>query len=75
MILRDWIRQSHGWLGIMLPLSILANFIAMAFGPPPPIIVYAPIAPLVLVLFSGLYMFFLPQRRKKLSGRDGCPIA
>lgn len=55
MILRDWIRHGHRWLGIILALSILANFVAMPFGPPPPIIVYAPLAPLALLLFSGLY--------------------
>jgi len=60
MILRDWIRRGHRWLGIVLTLAILANFVAMAFGPPPPIVVYAPLAPLALLLCSGLYMFFLP---------------
>jgi len=64
MTLKDCIRQTHRWLGIVLTLSILANFVAMAFGPPPSIIVYAPLAPLTLLLFSGLYMFFLAYVRK-----------
>nr|WP_244600782.1 hypothetical protein [Agrobacterium sp. LAD9] len=59
--MRNWIRQSHRWLGILLTITILANFISMAFGPTPPVIVYAPLLPLT---FSGLYMFFLPYLGK-----------
>jgi hypothetical protein len=32
----------------------------MAMGPPPAWIVYSPLIPLFLLLFSGLYMFVLP---------------
>jgi len=64
MTFRDWIRQCHRWLGIVLTLAIIANFVAMAFGPPHPAIVYAPLAPLALLLVSGLYMFCLPYFRK-----------
>ena len=35
MTLQHWIRQSHRWLGIALTLTVLANFLAMPFGPPP----------------------------------------
>jgi hypothetical protein len=49
---------------MILTLTILGNFVAMAFGPPPPAIVYAPLAPLALLLCSGLYMFFRPYFRK-----------
>jgi hypothetical protein len=64
MILRNWIRQGHRWLGMILTLTILANFVSMLFGQPPPAIVYAPLPPLALLLFSGLFMFFQPYRRK-----------
>lgn len=64
MISQNVLRQSHRWLGIILTLTILANFLAMLFGPPPPVLVYAPLAPLALMLASGLYMFFQPYRRK-----------
>ena len=69
MTLANRIRLSHRWLGIILTLSILANFVAMAFGPPPTIIVYAPLVPLALLMLSGLYMFFRTAARK-VSGRD-----
>ncbi|SDP84547.1 hypothetical protein SAMN05428967_3790 [Phyllobacterium sp. YR620] len=58
MILHYWIRQSHRWLGILLTLTILANFVSMTFRPAPLAIVYAPLVPLALLVFSGLYMFF-----------------
>lgn len=64
MILHDWIRQAHRWLGIILTLAILANFAAMAFGPPPPAIVYFPLASLALLVASGLTLFFRPRIRK-----------
>lgn len=63
MNLQTWIRLSHRWLGILLTLCILANFGAMALGEPPAAIVYAPLAPLALLLFTGLYMFFSPRRK------------
>ncbi|HCD82574.1 MAG TPA: hypothetical protein DEQ45_01870 [Agrobacterium sp.] len=66
LILRHWIRQGHRWLGILLTVTILANFGSMAFGPTPLAIVYAPLLPLTLLIFSGLYMFFLPYLEKPL---------
>ncbi len=67
LILQKWIRQSHRWLGILLTVTILANFASMAFGPTPPVIVYAPLLPLTLLVASGLDMFFLPYLGKPLS--------
>lgn len=64
MTFQDWIRQTHRWLGIALTLTILGNFLAMAFGPPPAAVVYAPLVPLALLVISGLYMFFRPYFRR-----------
>jgi hypothetical protein len=64
MILQDWIRQAHRWLGILLTLAILANFVARVFGPTPMAVVYAPLAPLALLVFSGLFLFFQPRIRR-----------
>ena len=55
-----WIRQAHRWLSIAFTLTVIANFAAMAFGQPPMWLVYLPLAPLFLLLFSGLYLFALP---------------
>lgn len=55
-----WIRQTHRWLSIAFTLTVIANFVSMSKGPPPAWITYAPLLPLFLLMFSGLYMFFLP---------------
>jgi hypothetical protein len=70
-----WIRQLHRWLSIVFTVTVIANFAAMAMGPPPAWIVYSPLIPLFLLLFSGLYMFVLPytgrQRGKPAGERAG----
>ena len=53
-------RQTHRWLSIVFTLTVVANFVAMAFGPPPMWIVYSPLPFLFLQLFTGLYLFALP---------------
>ncbi|TIT89602.1 MAG: hypothetical protein E5W41_01850, partial [Mesorhizobium sp.] len=55
-----WIRQLHRWLSIIFTVTVIANFVAMALGEPPAWVVYSPLLPLFLLLFSGLYMFVLP---------------
>ena len=69
MTFQDWIRQTHRWLGIVLTLAILGNFLAMGFGPSPAIVVYAPLVPLVLLVISGLYMYLRrPDRAQAKTG-------
>ena len=41
-------------------VAVVANFVAMGLGEPPAWVVYAPLLPLFLLLFTGLYMFALP---------------
>ncbi|MFL9864673.1 hypothetical protein PQR67_10890 [Paraburkholderia fungorum] len=62
MIANSWIRQFHRWISIIFTLTVIANFVAMGLrkGLPPPWITYAPLLPLALLLFTGLYMFALP---------------
>jgi hypothetical protein len=59
-----WIRQIHRWLSIAFTVTVIANFVAMALGEPPAWVVYSPLLPLFLLLFSGLYMFVLPYVAK-----------
>ncbi|MBZ9773199.1 hypothetical protein [Mesorhizobium sp. CO1-1-8] len=59
-----WVRQIHRWLSIIFTLTVIANFVTMAFGQPPAWVVYSPLLPLFLLLFSGLYMFVLPYVAK-----------
>lgn len=55
-----WVRQAHRWISVAFTAAVIANFVAMGLGQPPPWVVYAPLPPLFLLLFSGLYMFALP---------------
>ena len=67
-----WIRQIHRWLSIAFTVTVIANFVALARGHgqmPPPWITYAPLLPLALLLFTGLYLFVLPHAVKWRSGR------
>jgi len=64
-----WIRQFHRWISVIFTLTVIANFVTMAFGQPPAYVVYSPLPPLFLLLFSGLYMFALPYVGKKRAAR------
>ena len=66
-----WIRQIHRWLSIAFTLTVIANFIEMGLGNPPAWVVYSPLPPLFLLMFTGLYMFFLPYVAKWREGRAG----
>ena len=66
-----WIRQIHRWVSVAFTLTVVANFVVLAKGggPPPPWITYAPLLPLALLLFTGLYLFVLPYAGKWRRGR------
>jgi hypothetical protein len=64
-----WIRQVHRWLSIVFTATVIANFVTLAFGQPPSWVVYSPLPPLFLLMFSGLYMFVLPYAAKRRGGR------
>jgi hypothetical protein len=55
----------HRWLSIVFTVTVIANFVAMALGTPPAWVVYSPLPPLFLLLFSGLYMFVLPYAKRR----------
>ena len=68
MNLNHWIRQFHRWVSIVFTLTVIANFVALGMGggqQPPPWITYAPLLPLALLLFTGLYLFVLPYLIKR----------
>ena len=66
----QWIRQIHRWLSIAFTVTVIANFVAMGLGEPPALVVYSPLLPLFLLLFTGLYMFVLPYAAR-LRGERG----
>ena len=60
-----WIRQAHRWVSIAFVLTVIANFAFIGMGKTPPAgVTYAPLLPLALLTFSGLYMFVLPYVAK-----------
>lgn len=64
------IRQTHRWLSIVFTVTVIANFVAMGLGEPPPWVVYSPLPPLFLQTFTGLYMFVLPYVAKRRATRS-----
>jgi hypothetical protein len=59
------IRQAHRWVSILFVLTVIANFVFIGMGrTPPAYVTYAPLFPLALLTFSGLYMFVLPYLAK-----------
>ena len=69
MNLNTSIRQIHRWLSIVFTATVIANFVAMGLGEPPTLVVYSPLLPLFLLLFTGLYMFVLPYATMLRGGR------
>lgn len=69
---KNWVRQFHRWVSIAFTATVVANFIAMGWGEPPAWIVYSPLLPLFLLLFTGLTMFALPYAAKWRSARSAC---
>ena len=70
MNLSKWVRQIHRWLSIAFTLTVIANFIGMGLGRSPAWVVYSPLLPLFLLLFTGLYMFVLPYAIRWRGGRS-----
>jgi hypothetical protein len=59
------IRQAHRWVAIVFTVTVIGNFAAMTQGQPPAWVTYAPLFPLAVLLFSGLYLFVLPYLGKR----------
>lgn len=64
--MNNTIRQVHRWLSIIFTLTVIANFVAMALGEPPAFVVYSPLLPLFLLMFTGLYMFAPPYFARRV---------
>jgi hypothetical protein len=66
-----WVRQIHRWLSIIFTATVVANFVVMGLGEPPTWVVYSPLLPLFLLLFTGLYLFALPYAARRRNARGG----
>jgi hypothetical protein len=68
--MNHWMRQIHRWLSIVFTVTVVANFAYYGTGgTPPAAVTYAPLAPLLFMTITGLYMFALPYVAKWRSGQ------
>jgi ABC-type polysaccharide/polyol phosphate export permease len=60
-----WFRQIHRWMSIIFTLIVIAIFVTLGLEKEPAEWLYfLPLFPLVILLFTGLYMFALPYAAK-----------
>lgn len=64
------IRQAHRWLSIVFTVTVIANIIAVATGQTIEWLYMLPLAPLLLLMPSGLFMFFMPYFGKPRGARS-----
>lgn len=57
-------RRLHRAIALIFTATVAANFVVMAFGPPPLWITYAPLPPLLVLMASGLIMLVAPHLRR-----------
>ncbi len=55
-----FVRQAHRWLSLIFTVIVVVNIIAVAAGRTVEWLYMLPLAPLLLMMLSGLYMFFQP---------------
>lgn len=72
MIWNRRIRQTHRWLSIMFTVSVVfVTVIVLGQDEPAAWVYLSPLLPLILLMFSGLYLFVLPYVAKRsIGGRD-----
>ena len=58
------IRQIHRWLSIAFTLAVAVNLVAMAMQQNVVWVGLLALFPLILLMLTGLYMFFLPYVAK-----------
>ncbi len=69
MTLSNSIRQIHRWLSIAFTLAVLVNIALMGREEPILWVGFLALVPLIPLLLTGLYMFFLPYLRRRTGDR------
>jgi cellulose synthase/poly-beta-1,6-N-acetylglucosamine synthase-like glycosyltransferase len=64
-----WIRQIHRWLSIVFTVAIIVNLVAVKLGKYTVWVGLLALVPLLLQLFTGLYLFVLPYATRWRTGR------
>jgi len=68
MGLNLWIRQFHRWTSIAFTAGVITYMVAMSRGTPPAWMGLLALVPLILLLFTGLYLFALPYLLRRRGG-------
>jgi hypothetical protein len=64
-----WVRQIHRWFSIAFTVGVIVNLVAVAQKKYAGWVGLLALPPLVLLLFTGLYLFVLPYATKWRSRR------
>jgi archaellum biogenesis protein FlaJ (TadC family) len=59
-----WVRQIHRWLSIVFTVAVIVNIVAIALKKYTNGVGLLAVFPVVLLLFTGLYLFVLPYATK-----------
>jgi len=59
-----WMRQTHRWISAAFTVAVVINLVALGREEPAVWVGILALLPLVLLLFTGLYLFVLPYLAK-----------
>ena len=62
--MNSWIRQAHRWLSMAFTVAVIINIVALIQKSQATWIGFLALAPLILLMLSGLYLFILPYAAK-----------
>lgn len=65
----QWLRKIHRWLSIVFTAAVIVNGVAVARGHYTAALGLLAVAPLAVLLVSGLYLFVLPHAARWRGGR------
>lgn len=63
------VRQAHRWLSIAFTVTVIVNVIVVATGQMIEWLYMLPLVPFLLLMLSGIYMFFIPYFRNSQAER------
>ncbi len=64
-----WVRQTHRWVCIAFTVGVIVNIVAIALKKYTTLVGLSALLPLILLPFTGLYLFVLPYATKWRSGQ------
>lgn len=70
MNMNRFMRQFHRWVSMVFTAVVALVFVTLGVGKEPPSWLYlSPLAPLALLMLTGLYMFAMPHAARWRSAR------